>query len=240
MRAKGERMSGQIVAMGAGRALMERPRDPLHRYVLDLCETQEPRVMFLPTASGDDPGYIVAFYDTYTQLPCRPSHLKLFYREELDLRSYILSHDVIHVGGGNTANMLDVWRRHGVDRILLEAWKAGKVLCGGSAGAICWFEGGVTDSFGTRRLAALNDGLALLSGSLCPHYDVDALRAPAYQGMLRAGELPPGYAADDHVGLHFDGRDFKTAITSRADGKAYRVSASGESITQDELPITKI
>jgi dipeptidase E len=107
-------------------------------------------------------------------------------------------------------------------------------------GAICWFEGGVTDSFGTKRLAALGDGLAALEGSLCPHYDVDALRAPAYHEMLRGGQLPPGYAADDQVGLHFDGRELKTAVTSRADGKAYRVSLDGGEITEEALPVTEI
>jgi dipeptidase E len=233
-------MSGQIVAMGAGRAIMERPDDPLHTYILDLSETPEPRVMFLPTASGDDASYIVAFYETYNRLSCKPSHLKLFYREELELRDYVMRHDIIHVGGGNTANMLDVWRRHGLDVILRDAWSAGKVLCGGSAGAICWFEGGVTDSFGTKRLAALNDGLEILAGSLCPHYDVDSLRAPAYHEMLSSGALPAGYAADDQVALHFVGTSFHTAVTSRPDGKAYKVSASAGEIVEEHLAVAAL
>lgn len=233
-------MGGQIVAMGAGRAIMENYEDPLHTYVLALAEVEEPRVMFLPTASGDDASYIVAFYETYNRLPCRPSHLKLFYREELDLRGCILSQDVIHVGGGNTANMLDVWRRHGVDRILREAWEAGKILCGGSAGAICWFAGGVTDSFGTKRLAALNDGLGILEGSLCPHYDADSLRAPAYREMLLDDRLPAGYAADNQVALHFQGRELKTAVASREGSKAYAVSADRGEIVEEVLPIQGI
>lgn len=233
-------MTGQIVAMGAGRAIMESHEDPLHSYILDLADSDEPRVMFLPTASGDDAGYIASFYETYTQLRCRPSHLKLFYREELDLRGYIMSHDIIHVGGGNTANMLDVWRRHGVDRILREAWEADKILCGGSAGAICWFEGGVTDSFGSKRLAALNEGLEFLGGSLCPHYDVDAPRAPAYREMLLRGELPGGYAADNQVALHFVGTELKSAVTSRAGSKAYAVAARDGSVVEEALPTEEI
>jgi peptidase E len=230
-------VDGHIVAMGAGRAIMENPEDPLHRYVLALADATEPQVLFLPTASGDDSAYIVSFYETYTRLRCRPSHLKLFYREELDLRAYILSRDVIHVGGGNTANMLDVWRRHGVDEILREAWSQGKVLCGGSAGAMCWFEGGVSDSFGTKRLAALNDGLAFLSGSLCPHYDVDKLRAPAYHEMLLQGSLPPGYAADDQVALHFVGTTLKCAVTSRLDGRAYSVSVEEDGVVERPIAV---
>lgn len=233
-------MDGQIIAMGAGRAIMDRPDDALHKYILNLSVVPEPRVMFLPTASGDDASYIVSFYETYTQLHCRPSHLKLFYREELDLGSYILGHDIIHVGGGNTANMLDVWRRHGVDQILREAWARGKVLCGGSAGAICWFEGGVTDSFGTKRLAALDDGLGILRGSLCPHYDVDTLRAPAYHEMLSQGSLPDGYAADNQVALHFVGNDLRTAVTSRSNGKAYSVAADAGGVVERPVPITEI
>lgn len=227
---------GHIVAMGAGRAIMERPHDPLHEYILTLTGTHRPRVLFVPTASGDDASYIVAFYEAYPSRRCEPSHLKLFYREALELRSLILENDIIHVGGGNTANMLAVWRLHGVDAILREAWEVGKVLCGGSAGAICCFEGGVTDSFSTRKLAPLADGLGFLTGSLCPHYDVDELRAPAYRQFVRDGALPDGYAADDQVALHFEGKELRAVLTSREGAHAYTLTTRDGVV--EEKPMT--
>lgn len=220
-------MLKQIVALGAGRAIMEQPDNPIHAYLLSLVKKRRPTVLFLPTASGDSESYTQAFYRAYTPEICVPSDLKLFYREELDLRGYILRHDIIHVGGGNTANMLAVWRLHGVDSILREAWEAGKILCGGSAGALCWFEGGITDSFGSSRLVPLMNCLGFLEGSICPHYDVDRLRKPAYHTFMKLGLVPPGYAADNEVALHFVNHTLQAAITSRPGGKAYKVYAAG-------------
>jgi len=231
-------MSKNIVALGAGRAIMKSPKDPLHDYILSLSSVDKPSVLFLPTASGGELSYIEDFYETYTPDRCVPSHLNLFYRKELDLRSYILKNDIIRVGGGNTANMIAVWKLHGVDKILREAWEMGKILCGGSAGAICWFEGGLTDSFGDSRLAPLTGCLGFLKGSVCPHYDVDELRKPAYHDFLLAGQLPAGYAADDQVALHFEDETLKLAVTSRSGAKAYQVSLNGEAIK--ETPIEPI
>lgn len=215
---------------------MEYPDDPLHGYILELSAKPKPAVLFLPTASGDDQAYIKSFYRAYNEEVCTPSHLALFYRKELDLRSYILKHDIIHVGGGNTANMIAVWKLHGVDKILREAYDMGKVMCGGSAGAICWFEGGVTDSFGDSELHPLMGCLSFLEGSICPHYDGDALRRPAYHDFLLKNQLPAGYAADDQVALHFQDDSLKAAVTSRADGKAYRVHAEDGHIIEQEIP----
>jgi dipeptidase E len=133
----------------------------------------------------------------------------------------LLEQDVIYVGGGNTANMLVIWRRHGVDAILRECWEAGIVLAGISAGAICWFEAAVTDSFGLQ-LAALNDGLGLLPGSACPHYDSEQLRRPVYQRLVAEG-FPGGYAADEGVGIHFAGTVFSEAVSSRPNAGAYEL-----------------
>ncbi len=176
---------------------------------------------FLPTASGDSDTYVANFYRSFKNRRCRTTDLALFRRTVVDLRSYLLDQDVIYVGGGNTANMLVIWRRHGVDSILRDCWEAGIVLAGISAGAICWFEAAVTDSFGLQ-LAALKDGLALLPGSACPHYDSEELRRPVYQRLVAEG-FPGGYAADEGVGLHFTGSVFKEAVSSRPNAASYEV-----------------
>ena len=135
--------------------------------------------------------------------------------------------DVIYVGGGNTANMLAVWRVHGVDKLLREAWESGTVLCGVSAGAICWFEAGLTDSFGPD-LQPLHGGLGFLPGSFCPHYDGEAARRPGFTSAIASGALPPGYAADDGVGVLFEGTALAEIAASRPKVSAYRVDRNGE------------
>jgi peptidase E len=229
-------MAGHIVATGAGLGLMMRPTDPYHDYVLGLTGKERPRVLFLPTATGDDPSYIVSFYETYNADRCAPFHLRLFDRTVSDLRSYVLSMDLITVGGGNTANMLDVWRRQGLDLILREAWKNGVVLTGGSAGALCWFHGGTTDSFGLPY-QVLADGLGFLAGSLCPHYDGEDSRRPVYRDALLSGVLPAGYGVDDLVGLHFHGTDLVEAVSSSATGGALRIEAVDGMIAETRIPV---
>src|ERR1700722_6420604 len=192
-----------IIAMSAGQATMMLRDDPIHDYILSIASSPKPRVAFLPTASGDDPAYIVAFYEAYTAGRCLPSHLSLFYRYVEDLQMFLLDQDVIVVGGGNTSNMLHVWELHGVDIILREAWDRGVVLCGGGAGAMCWFEGGITSSFGIGEPRPVAAGLGLLSGSLCPHYDIEPRRRAIYRAAVGDIRLPPGYAVEDDTALHF-------------------------------------
>ena len=211
----------QVVALGGGGFSSEGPGSPLDSFILDLARRSNPRVCFLPTASGDSDTYVASFYRAFSQEECRPSDLALFRRIVTDLRGFLLEQDVIYVGGGNTANMLVVWRRHGVDAILRECWESGIVLAGISAGAICWFEAAVTDSFGLQ-LAALNDGLGFLPGSACPHYDSEELRRPVYQRLVSEG-FPGGYAADEGVGLHFKGTSFAEAVSSRSGASAYEL-----------------
>jgi dipeptidase E len=230
-------MTGHIVATGAGRAIMERRQDPLHDFILGLTGKDRPRVLFLGTATGDDPAYIISFYETYHADRCVPFHLRLFSRSVADLRSFVLGFDVIHVGGGNTANMLDVWRRQGVDVILREAWQAGAVLTGGSAGGICWFRGGTTDSFGPP-LQVLADGLGFLDGSFCAHYDADDERRPVYHAALMDGSLPAGYGVGDLVSLHFDGTRLASVVCSEPGGLAVRVERSGAEIVETPMPVT--
>ena len=184
-----------IVALGGGGFSDDGLPTKLDDYINSLARNRRPRICFLPTASGDSETYPIKFYRAFTRRDCQPSDLALFRRTVADLRSFLLDQDVIYVGGGNTANMLAVWRVHGVDAILREAWEAGIVLAGISAGAICWFEAAVTDSFGVPP-TGLRDGLGLLPGSACPHYNSEDQRRPVYRGLVLHG-FPGGYAADD-------------------------------------------
>jgi len=177
-------MSSCIVALGGGGFSMEPENPRLDRYVLSLARRSRPKICFVPTASGDSDNYIVRFYDAFTVDRCLPSHLRLFSRKIQDLREFILQQDVVYVGGGATAYLLATWRLAGLDAIFREAWGRGVVLSGVSAGAVCWFEAGLTDSFG-RPLRPLREGLGFLPGSFCPHYDGEKDRRSAYQRAAR-------------------------------------------------------
>ena len=217
-------MDRHVVALGGG-GFSGDDNPLLDDFILGLASPERPRVCFLPTAQGDSPGYVVAFYEAFRER-AEPSHVELFGRPRRDIRGFLLAQDVVYVGGGNTANMLAIWRVHGVDEILREAWEAGIVLAGISAGSICWFEAGVTDSFGDE-LAPLRC-LGFLPGSNCPHYDSELQRRPTYRRLVDGGELPPGLAADDGVGLHFVGNELAEAVGSRREAGAFRVEPGAE------------
>ena len=183
----------------------------------------------MPTASGDSPEYVANFFRVFSaHHDCEPSDRGLFNRTVADLRAFVLAQDVVWVGGGNTASLLAVWRMHGLDEVLREAWEAGVVLCGVSAGMNCWFEGSTTDSFDVTRLAGLHDGLGLLPGSACPHYDGEEQRRPLYRRLVAEGALPPGYAADDAAAMVFEGTALAEVVTHGGGSTAYRVTADGE------------
>ena len=222
-----------IVALGGGGFSDDGPPSKLDDFILSLARAPRPRICFLPTACGDSEIYPIKFYRAFAPRDCRPSDLSLFNRTVADLRAFLLDQDVIYVGGGNTANMLAVWRVHGVDTILREAWDAGVVLAGISAGAICWFEAGVTDSFGLPP-TGMRDGLGLLEGSACPHYNSEPQRRPVYQELVRRG-FPGGYAADDGVGLHFVDRELRDVV-SEVDGRfAFQVRLDGDAVRELQL-----
>jgi dipeptidase E len=215
-----------IVALGGG-GFGGAGDDPLlDDFVLGLTGVELPAVCFIPTASGDADSYIVAFHASFPPERARASHLPLFARDRRDVRAHLLAQDVVYVGGGNTVNMLAIWRAHGIDTILREAWEAGVVMAGMSAGALCWFEGGITDSYGS--VDGLPDGLGLLPGSMCPHFDSEPGRRPVYHRLVADGALPPGIAADDNCALHFQGTSLVEAVASRDGAGAYRVDATGE------------
>jgi peptidase E len=218
----------QIVAMGGGGFSMEPENPLLDEFVLSLARSERPRVCFVATASGDADGYVASFYRAFSALECRPADLQLFDRGVGDLRSFVLEQDVLYVGGGNTASLLAVWRAHGLDRVLTEAWHEGIVLCGVSAGMNCWFTQSVTDSFDRARLAPLRDGLGLLAGSCCPHYGDEDQRRPVYRRLVGAGELTGGWAAGDGAALVFAGEQLEEVVSSRPDARAWRVERAGE------------
>ena len=212
-----------IVVLGGGGFLVDPHDTRLDDYALRLTRKRKPRVCFISTASGDNPFNIERFHRAF-RARAVPSHLHLFRREH-DTRSladYLAGQDLIYVGGGNTANALALWRLHGIDRLLRRAWNAGVVLTGVSAGMICWFRGGVTDSFG-RPLSAFPDGLGLLPGSACPHFDGEPDRRDVYHRAMLRRDLPSGVAADDWAAIHFIGRRIHCAVTSRPTARAYTV-----------------
>jgi dipeptidase E len=223
-----------VVAMGGGGFSMEPDNPLLDDHVLDLARAshgrERPRVCFLPTASGDAPGYIAGFYTAFARRS-EATHLALFERSVEDVDAFLLDQDVVYVGGGNTENMLAVWRIHGVDRALRHAWGAGTVMAGLSAGSLCWFETGTTDSLGTG-LAPLSAGLGFVPGSHAPHYDSEASRRPHYQRLIAEGVLPAGHAADDGAALVFHGPDLAEVVASRSGALGYRIERgpSGDAI----------
>jgi dipeptidase E len=214
----------QIVALGglgeAGEAGV------LIQFVLGLTGKERPRVCIVPTASAESPELIVRFYEELAGY-AHCSHLSFFPWPPDDLREHVLSRDAVFVSGGNTANMLAIWRVYGFEEILREAWEQGIVLAGSSAGMICWFEAGVTDSFGPQ-LEGMRDGLGFLPGSACPHYDGEERRRPVYHELVANG-FPPGLAADDAVGLHYVGTELLEAVAAREGAGAYHVEAGSES-----------
>lgn len=212
---------GQIVAMGGGGFSMEPTNLALDRYVLALCAGPRPNVCFLGTASGDSLGYVQRFKGAFSGLGANASSLSLFRPHTADLRGFLLEQDVVYVGGGNTRSLMALWREWGLDEILREAWENGTVLAGISAGMICWFTHGVTDSI-PGRLTSL-PCLGLLPGSACPHYDGEPERRPTFQRMIAEAEIPAGYAADDGAALHFIGTELHTTVASRSNAHVYRV-----------------
>jgi peptidase E len=217
-----------IVAMG-GNDFGPLDQSLVDEHVIELARRQRgrarPRVCFVPTASGDSKEYVAAFYAAFARRS-EAIHLELFNRTIDDLERFIRDQDAVIVGGGNTANMLAIWRVHGLDRILARAWEAGVVLGGTSAGANCWFEASTTDSFG--GLAALADGLGFLRGSFSPHFDGEAMRRPTFHRLIGEAALPDGYAADDGAAIVFHGTEAVDVVASRRGAQAYRIVRDAE------------
>ena len=184
---------------------------------------RRPRICYLGTATGDDPARVAGFYGAFADRDVAASHLSLFPMPTVtDVRAHLLAQDVVWVGGGSVANLLAVWRVHGLDEVFREAWQAGVVLGGVSAGSLCWHVGGTTDSFGPD-LRPVTNGLGLLPFSNGVHYDSEPQRRPLYHRLVADGTLPPGHATDDGVGLVYRGTELVEAVADRPGKAAYRV-----------------
>ena len=221
---------GDIIALGGGGFSMEET-PALDLYILEQAKQERPKVCFLATASGDAEGYIGKFYMAFSQLSCQPTHLSLFKTPPPDAASILLDSKVIYVGGGSTRSMLALWREWGVDKLLRRAYKQGSILTGISAGAICWFEQGHSDSV-SQKLAPI-ECLGFLKGSCSPHFDGEAERRPSYLKLLKSGRILPGYGVDDSCALHFIDGKLKGAVASRANAKAYRFTRRTGKISED-------
>jgi dipeptidase E len=225
----------RILAMGGGGFSMEPENPLLDDFLLSLAPSgRRARVCFVPTASGDSADYIGRFRDAFGPERAEASVLSLFSREYDDLAAFLRTQDVVYVGGGSTANLLAVWRVHGLDRALVEAYEGGVVLAGLSAGMNCWFQASVTDSFSASRLEPLHDGLGLLAGSACPHYDGEELRAPTYRALVSDG-FPPGLAADDGCALLFQDGSLADVVCSRPQAGAYHVHRGPDGVEEAAL-----
>ena len=223
--------------MGGGGFTADPDNPRLERYALSQTRKSNPSVCFLPTATGDAATYIAKFYAAFVKLRCRPTHISLFERTP-KLREILLAQDVIYVGGGNTKSMLAVWREWKLPEILRQAWNSGIILAGISAGAICWFETGITDSW-AGHLAPLRC-LGWLPGACCPHYDGEMERRPAVHQFVAKGLVTEVLALDDGAAAHFVGRKLKRVVSSRAKAKAYRVRREERTVIEIPLPATRL
>jgi dipeptidase E len=228
----------QIIALGGGGFSMERDGAMLDDYILSQLCVPRPRVCFLPTASGDADHYVVRFYRRFSP-GCEASHVSLFRRDqgtggvEENLESHLLSQDLIYVGGGNLLSMLGAWRAHGLDRVLKKAWRRGILLCGPSAGSLCWFDEALSAFHGAPRPVR---GLGLLPYSNCVHYDAEPARRSEYHQFVASG-MRGGFAAEDGVALHFGGTQLTSAVSSRPDGRAFHVQSDAGRVRESALEV---
>ena len=223
----------QILAIGGMALPPDLDNLRLVKYFLEQTRKRKPRVLYIGTATGDSDVGRLRFYAGFSQFDCVPAHLPLFTRTPRDLASCLLAHDAIFVGGGNTRSMLAVWRDWGLDAHLRTAWERGVVLGGGSAGSICWFEQGITDSI-AGPLTAM-PCLGFLPGSNCPHYDSEKLRRPTFRRLVASGKVSDGVAADDGVALHYIDGKLAHVVSSRPRAKGYSVRRSGKRALERRL-----
>ncbi|WP_211750306.1 peptidase E [Paenibacillus sp. Marseille-Q4541] len=230
-------MTSQIIAMGGGGFSMEPDNPLLDSYILAQSSSDKPKVCFVPTASGDADGYVKRFYAAFNEHTCIPSHLSLYAPPSQDLEDFVMDKDIIYVGGGSTRNLLTLWKEWGLDQILAKAWNQGIILAGLSAGSLCWYEEGITDSnqggYSSIRC------LGLLPGSHSPHYDNtnqgNYTYKPAYRKLIENRDLGQGIAADDGVALHYVGKKLHKIVSSRRNAFAYQVSLTDQSVIEKRL-----
>ena len=227
--------SRNIIAIGGGGFGANPGQGIIENYILKQTKKKNPRICFIPTATGDNEAYKVSFYSTFTNLNCYPSHLDFFKRTP-DLNELILNQDAIFVGGGNTKSMLAVWKEWGLDKILKKAYLNGTVMSGVSAGAICWFQNGITDSWASnlRMMPCLN----FVKGTCCPHYDEEPERKPAVRNLLLRNKIKNVYAVDGGAALHIkDEKIFKSVIFKK-NKSSYLVDIKKKNINEKSFKKT--
>ena len=232
-------MSGAIVAIGGAEFQMRPENEALHDYIVSLLDAEEPRICLMPTASGDPHDQIAAFYGTMERRGCVPSVISLFRlgTSPVDLASHLLAQDAIYATGGSMVNLLALWREHRVDEIMREAHSRGILLCGYSAGSMCWFEAGVSRGGGAPAPVA---GIGMLPGSHCVHYSDDPERRDAYRSLVGAGEIPGGLALDDHAAALIRDGEVVEAVRSRENSGAYRVEATDDGEVSETALVTRL
>lgn len=228
-------MAGRrILALGGHDFDRRVGNDAICDLIVELADSPRPRICLLPTASGDPEDQIVRFRRAFGDRDCVPSVISLFRLSEnpVDLREELLSQDVIYAGGGSMVNLIAIWRAHGLDEILAECWREGILICGQSAGAMCWFEGGITSSQGEPSVA---DGLGLLPGSACVHYLTEPVRRRRFLRAISAGELEPGLGLEDQTGALFEDTRLAETITARDGAEVWEVRAVSGGASETEL-----
>ncbi len=225
-------MKKQIIAIGGG-GFGRNPKNlDIESYIIDNARVSRPKICFIPTATGEEKSYIVNFYKAFCKLPCIPSHLEFFARTP-DLPNLILDQDIMFVGGGNTKSMLAVWNEWGLPNLLKQAYIKGAVLAGVSAGAICWFNRGVTDSWANSL--KIMDCLGFIDGNCCPHYDEEEERRPEVHKFLKNGKLEQCYAIEGGCALHCVDGEIQNAVSFAPNKKAYFITPHNGVITEKEL-----
>ncbi|MGB1241664.1 MAG: Type 1 glutamine amidotransferase-like domain-containing protein [Chitinophagales bacterium] len=221
----------QIIATSGGFSIEPRNKR-LDRYILAQVAAQTPKICFIPTASGDSKNYIKRFYNFFEKENCICSHLQLFKGNFDDLNSFLLQQDILYIGGGNTKNMLVLWKEWGIDQILRQAYQKGILLCGISAGSLCWFEQGLSDAI-PNKLTTLNC-LGFIEGSNCPFFNAEVKRE-TYKTMLQNQQIMEGIATEMGVGLHYENEYLTKVISSRKSAKAYQYSLQNNMLVEKIL-----
>jgi dipeptidase E len=202
--------------------------------IVELAQSPRPRICLLPTASGDPEDQIVRFRRAFAERDCVPEVISLFRLGEnpIDLREELLGQDVIYAGGGSMVNLVAIWRAHGLDEVLRECWRAGILICGQSAGAMIWFQSGITSSQGEPAVAR---GLGLLPGSACVHYLTEPVRRRRFLRAVAAGELEPGLGLEDQTGALFEDTELVETLSARDGAEVWEATLEGAGVTETEL-----
>ena len=230
-------MDKQIIAIGGGGFGRNPGNGTIEKYILDQSDKNRPNICFIPTATGDDESYKVSYYATLTKLNCTPTHID-FFKRTTDLEKLIKDQDIIFVGGGNTKSMLAVWREWGLDKILKKAYQNGTIMCGVSAGAICWFEKGVTDSW-ADKLNIMNC-LGFIKGSCCQHYDEEPERKPSLSKFIENKDIQNCYAIEGGCALHIKNEEVYSAISFRGKKNTFYVDYQSGKTVEKKLPVINI